>query len=91
MTTIFMLLAQYQGRAVVPIETVRAYYFSPLTLPNLRRKIAAGDTPLPLVRMEASSKKAAQGIHLADLAAYIEVRRAAAMKERDRIFGLQHY
>jgi hypothetical protein len=81
LSTAFMLLAQYGGRAIVPIETVCADYFAPLTLPNLRRKIAAGDIALPLVRMEAASVKAAQGIYLADLASYIDLRRAAAVKE----------
>ncbi|QIE23539.1 Pyocin activator protein PrtN [Caballeronia sp. SBC1] len=87
MCTAFMLMAQYGGKAIVPIEAVCADYFAPLTLPNLRRKIAAGDISLPLVRMEAESKKAAQGIHLQDLANYIDVRRAAAVKERDQLCG----
>jgi hypothetical protein len=83
--TAFMLLAQYGGKAIVPIEAVCADYFAPLTLPNLRRKIASGDIPLPLVRMDADSKKSAQGVHLQDLAAYIDGRRAAAVKERDQL------
>jgi len=87
LNTAFMLLTQYGGKAIVPIEDVCADYFAPLTLPNLRRKIAAGDIPLPLVRMEAGSVKAAQGIYLADLASYIDQRRAAAVKERDRLCG----
>jgi len=87
LNTAFMLLTQYGGRAIVPIEDVCADYFAPLTLPNLRRKIAAGDIPLPLVRMEAASVKAAQGIYLADLASYIDQRRAAAVKERDQLCG----
>jgi hypothetical protein len=35
--------------------------------------------------MEADSKKAAQGIHLQDLASYIDERRVAAVKERDQL------
>lgn len=87
LNTAFMLLAQYGGKAIVPIERVCKDYFAPLTLPNLRRKIAAGEIPLPLVRMEAGSVKAAQGIYLADLASYIDQRRAAALKERDQLCG----
>jgi hypothetical protein len=83
--TAFMLLAQYGGKAIVPVERVCADYFAPLTLPNLRRKIAAGDIPLPLVRMESVSVKAAQGVHLVDLAEYIDSRRSAAVKERDQL------
>jgi len=85
MNTVFLLMAQYDGKAVIPIEKVCADYFAPLTLPNLRRKIAAGDISLPLVRMEADSKKAAQGVHIQDLAIYIDERRAAAVKERDQL------
>lgn len=83
--TLLFLMAQYGGRAIVPIELVCADYFGSLTLPNLRRKIAAGDVPLPLVRMEAGSVKAAQGVHLQDLAEYIDARRSAAVKERDQL------
>jgi hypothetical protein len=88
MTTISLLLAQYSGRTVIPMETVCADFFAPLTLPNLRRKISAGDIPLPLVRMETGNVKAAQGIHLQDLAIYIDDRRAEAIKERDQLCGL---
>jgi hypothetical protein len=87
MNSVFLLMAQYDGQVIIPIETVCRDYFAPLTLPNLRRKIAAGDIPLPLVRMEASSKKAAQGVHLQDLANFIDERRAAAVKERDQLCG----
>lgn len=83
--TAFVLMAQYGGKAIVPIEAVCRDYFAPLTLPNLRRKIAAGDIPLPLVRMESDCKKAAQGVHLQDFANYIDERRAAALKERDQL------
>ena len=83
--TLVLLMVQYGGRAVVPIELVCADYFAPLTLPNLRRKIAAGDIGLPLVRMEADCKRAAQGVYLTDLAEYIDARRAAAVKERNQL------
>lgn len=85
MKTIFLLMAQYDGRAIVPIERVCADYFAPLTLPNLRRKIAVGDIAIPLVRMEADCKKTAQGVHLQDLANYIDERRAAAVKECNQL------
>ena len=79
----FMLMARYGGRPIVPIEIVCEDYFAKLTVPNLRRKISSGEIPLPLVRMESGSKKAAQGVHLSDLTEYIDTRRAAAVKERN--------
>jgi hypothetical protein len=85
MNTAFVLMAQYNGRAIIPVEAVCADYFAPLTLPNLRRKIAAGEIKIPLVRMEAGNVKAAQGVHIGDLAAYIDERRAAAVKECEQL------
>jgi hypothetical protein len=73
-------MAQYNARAVVPIDEVCRDYFAPLTVPTLLRKISTGEIRLPLVRME-SSQKGAKGVHVDDLASYIDARRAAAVKE----------
>jgi hypothetical protein len=80
MKTVFLLMAQYDAQVIVPIESVCRDYFAPLTAPTLLRKISAGEIALPLVRME-SSQKGAKGVHVEDLAAYIDARRAAAVKE----------
>jgi hypothetical protein len=80
MKTVFLIMAQYDARAVVPIDEVCRDYFSPLTVPTLLRKISSGEIRLPLVRME-TSQKGAKGVHVEDLAAYIDARRAAAVKE----------
>lgn len=80
MKTAFLLMAQYEAQAVVPIDAVCRDYFAPLTVASLLRKISAGEIRLPLVRMEAS-QKCAKGVHVEDLAAYIDARRAAALKE----------
>lgn len=80
MNTTFLLLAQYGAVAVVPIDLVCRDYFSHLSAEKLTRKIGAGDIALPLVRMEGS-QKSAKGVHVEDLAKYIDDRRAAAVKE----------
>ncbi|VVD84939.1 pyocin activator PrtN family protein [Pandoraea fibrosis] len=80
MNTTFLLMAQYGAVAVVPIEAVCRDYFSHLSAEKLTRKIGAGDIALPLVRMEGS-QKSAKGVHVEDLAKYIDERRAAAVKE----------
>lgn len=80
MKTVFLLMAQYGAKAVVPIDVVCRDYFSPLTVATLLRKIAAGEIRLPLVRMEAS-QKGAKGVHVDDLALYIDARREAAIRE----------
>jgi hypothetical protein len=73
-------MAQYDGRAVIPAETVCRDFFSHLTLDKFLRKQAAGEIDLPLVRIEAS-QKSARGVHLLDLAAYVDKRREAALRE----------
>jgi hypothetical protein len=86
MKTIFLLMAQYDARAMVPIDVVCRDYFAPLTVPTLLRKISAGEIRLPVIRME-SSQKGAKGVHIEDLAAYIDARRAAAVKEMEQLCG----
>jgi hypothetical protein len=71
--TLFFLMAQYGGRTVVPLA--------------LLRKCLRGDLQLAIVRIE-TSQKSARGVHLVDLANYIDARRAAALKERDQLCGL---
>lgn len=80
MNTVFLLMAQYGGKAIIPIEAVCRDYFAHLTPVKLVQKISAGDIALPLVRIEAS-QKSAKGVHLADLAAYLDARAEAARKE----------
>lgn len=86
MNTEFLLLAQYNGSAVIPLEVVCRDYFSHLTPVQLARKATAGEIDLPIVRIE-TSQKAARGVHLQDLAAWIDARRAAAQKECDQLQG----
>ena len=80
MKTAFLLMAQYDGRAVLPVDQVCADYFPHLTPEKFLRKVSRGDIAIPVVRIEAS-QKAAKGVHLADLAAYIDERRQVALKE----------
>lgn len=86
MNTAFLLMAQYEGRAVIPIDDVCRDYFGHLTPLQFARKTAAGEIDLPIVRIE-TSQKAARGVHLQDLAAWIDARRAAAQKENDQLQG----
>jgi hypothetical protein len=80
MNTAFLLMAQYGGKAIVPIEDVCRDYFSHLNPTKLIQKISAGDIAISLMRME-SSQKCAKGVHLLDLAKYLDARVDAARKE----------
>lgn len=84
MKTEFWLAAQYDGRVVIPIGTVCADYFTHLTVDTFLRKIGAGEIRLPIIRMDAS-QKAAKGVHVADLAKYLDDLRAAARKECEQL------
>lgn len=86
MNTAFLLMAQYNGQAIIPIESVCADYFSHLTPDKLKLKVAAGEIDLPLVRME-KSQKSARGVHLNDLADYIDCRTAEARLEQAKLMG----
>jgi hypothetical protein len=84
--TVFLLLAQYDATAVVPIDAVCRDYVPHLEVDKLVRKIALGEIALPLVRIE-KSQKSAKGVHIQDLADYIDERRAEARKECDQLRG----
>lgn len=86
MNTAFLLMAQYGGAAIIPLELVCRDYFSHLTPVEFARKATNGQIDLPVVRIETSAK-AAKGVHLADLAKWIDDRRAAAQKELDQLQG----
>jgi Pyocin activator protein PrtN len=86
LNTAFLLMAQYNGKAIIPLADVCRDFFSHLDPGHFGRKIDAGEIKLPLVRIEASAKSA-RGIHLRDLADYIDARRAAAMKELKQLTG----
>lgn len=86
MNTFFLLMAQYGGKAVIPVEDVCRDYFFHLTPDKFIRKASVGEIALPLVRIELS-QKAAKGVHLQDLAAYLDKRREAAAKELKAMSG----
>lgn len=81
-------MARYDAQVIIPIEIVCRDFFAPLKLHNLMRKISAGDIALPVTRMEAS-QKTAKGVHIQDLANFIDARRAAAVKECEQFCGVR--
>lgn len=86
MKTLFLLMAQYDGQVIIPLERVCADYFTYLTPAKLKLKVAAGLIDLVIVRME-NSQKSAQGIHINDLADYLDAQRELAKTEHDRLLG----
>ncbi|ALE88005.1 pyocin activator PrtN family protein [Pseudomonas versuta] len=84
MNTQFLLLAQYGGQAIIPLERICADYFSHLTPEKMKMKVASGQIDLPLVPMERS-QKSARGVHLNDLAAYLDAQHNRARTEHDKL------
>lgn len=86
MKTSFFLLALYDGLPVIPVDWVCRDFFSHLSPDKFIRKCSSGEICLPLVRIEPS-KQSAKGIHIQDLAEYIDKRREAAQKELAQMTG----
>jgi len=86
MNTIFLLAARHDAQPVIPVEVVCKDYFRHLTVDKFIRKVSLGEIALPLVRIE-SSQKSAKGVHLNDLAAYIDKQHQAAQKELSQMIG----
>lgn len=86
MNKLFLLMAQYEGQAVVPLDRVCRNYMH-LTVEKFKRKRLDGEIDIPVVRLGADSQKAALGIHLKDLADYIDRQREKAAKEQNQLMG----
>ena len=86
MNTQFLLMAQYDGMAIIPLERVCRDYFSHLTPEKMKLKVVAGDIDIPLVRLE-SSQKSARGVHLNDLASYLDAQHLKAKTEHAKLMG----
>lgn len=78
--TVFLLMAQYNGKAVISVNEICRDYFPHLDSAKFIRKVGAGDIAIPMIRMEASLKTA-KGVHINDLADYIDKQADAARKE----------
>lgn len=86
MKTAFVLMAQYNGLAIIPLERICADYFTHLTVDMFQRKVLAGQIKLPITRLEPS-QKSARGVHITDLALYLDQQRNTAMKECAQLNG----
>ncbi|MEE4707390.1 pyocin activator PrtN family protein [Pseudomonas alliivorans] len=74
----------YEGQAVIPLDRVCADYMN-LTVEKFKRKRLDGEIDIPIVRLGADSQKAALGVHLKDLADYIDRQREKAAKEQNKL------
>ena len=85
MKTSFLLDgAVRRDSAVIPLDWVQRDYFRHLKVEKLLRKVQAGEIALPIVRIEGS-QKCAKGVHLSDLASYLDKQAEAARKECEQL------
>ena len=75
MNTLFILKAQYDGKAVISPNQACIDYMG-LTIEKFKAKQLSGEITTPIVRLGANTQKAALGIHLTDLAEYIDKQQA---------------
>ncbi|MHC8309960.1 pyocin activator PrtN family protein [Pseudomonas sp. GT1P32] len=84
MNTLFLLIAQYRGQAVIPLSQVCADYMG-LTVEKFKSKCLSGEIQIPITRLGANSQKASLGVHVKDLAEYIDRQRAKATDEQNKL------
>ncbi|CAM3113054.1 Pyocin activator protein PrtN [Pseudomonas floridensis] len=86
MNTLFLLMAQYNGMAVIPLDKVCKDYMN-LSVEKFKRKQISGEIDILVTRLGPQSQKAGLGIHLKDLANYIDRQRLIAEREHNQLMG----
>jgi hypothetical protein len=85
MKTEDLLLSHYKT-PIIPLALVVQDYFSHLNAEKFLAKVMKGEIALPVVRM-TPSQKSAKGVHVQDLAAYLDQKIEAARKECRQLSG----
>lgn len=80
MDTRFLLMARYDALPIIPVEQVRSDFFRHLSLPKFLRKLNERSIALPVVTIELS-QKSQKGVHIDDLADFLDHRRELALKD----------
>lgn len=84
MNTLFLLMAQYDAKQIVPVDDICRDYFTHLSPAKFLRKTRSGELSIPVVSME-DSQKSAHGVHIKDLARYLDDRTQKAQKTHERL------
>lgn len=71
MKTTHILLLQYEGSVIIPAAKIARDYFG-LTEAKFLQKCRSCDIPLPLMKPDPKSQKGLQGVHVQDLADYLD-------------------
>lgn len=76
MNTFFVLMAKYGPEVMISSEIVAKDWFG-VEKSKFNEKVRNGEIPLPIMRME-DSQKSPRGVHILDLAEYLDKRREEA-------------
>lgn len=76
---VLAMMSRYDYLPLLPLEAVLADFFGGMTVKAFLRKVTEGEIDLPVVSM-GSGQKATRAVHVKDLIAYINARRAAARR-----------
>jgi len=79
--TLWMLQGRYEYLPIVPADVVARDFFD-LDRRTFLRKVDGGDIKLPLIQMERS-QKSQKGVHIRDLAKYIDCMHAEARRQME--------
>jgi hypothetical protein len=78
MNTFYVLMAKYGPEVMIPSEIVAKDWFG-IEKSKFNEKIRNGDIQLPIMKME-DSQKSPRGVHILDLAEYLDRRRDEARR-----------
>lgn len=87
MDTRFLLMARYDALPIIPVERVRLDFFNHLSLQKFMRKLNDQTIMLPIISIECS-QKSQKGVHIEDLAAFLDNRHDHALKEYQHFHSL---
>lgn len=77
---VLTMMARYDFRPLVPLDKVLEDFFGGMTSKAFLRKVTEGEIELPVVAMGAG-QKATRAVHVNDLVAYIDKKRAEARRD----------
>lgn len=84
MTTIDMILQSSSGSPVIPLENAASLWGC--SVDSLVKKIERGEVRLPWFRLD-DSQKSRRIVHVHDLAALIDQRRAGAAEDFEKLWS----
>ncbi|WP_194094559.1 pyocin activator PrtN family protein [Marivivens aquimaris] len=86
MNTVFALMAAYEAKQAVPLETVHKDYFAHMLFPRFKADVMSGDIPL-VTFTGTDSQKAQRMVAITDLAAFLDKRMAQARSDFKKLAG----